>query len=691
MASPPPHQDLLRLSWEVESDEDDVEAAGRAASSSDEFDALEDWRDETELASLVHSMARMSPRSRQTAIGSTPGLSSRRAAMLVALSAAGCHVRTIHETRESGMHSVVVAAPEPIIERAAEAARMQMPTRFGARTFDVDDRQAFVDAAPPHAAPGSLFLRAQRIEALIGYIRDAVDPSPFELLAEGELDAIVPLHEEPDLSRLQSGTQVCGPLPALDAIRGYFGESVGFYFAFVDHLTMAYLWLIVPALITSVIQWVLQNSSEEAWITMAYTVVVLLWSTIVLETWKRQQVTLAAAWGMLNHEETERPLPSFAGVTRRGLYVGAAFVPEERLRSVGLPADDAVVETVHNRTSRRLRLSASAAFTLLLIGLVICAMLGFMGIKLALESGKVFGERYGAIAGGVINGLGITLLNKVYELVATRLNAWENHRTATEAADALIVKLAAFTIVNSYASLFYVAFAREAPLFGEGKSCAPDCLDELATILASVLITQQVFRLAKEFVVPVAKAALLRFLGHGGSHDHKLAPAPQLHKEYATLVVTFGYVTLFAAAFPLGALTSLVLGLIEARVDLAKFVLSQRIEPRGAEDIGAWQHVVEALSHVAVVTNTALLLVTSPHLRDTVTKLMPGTPSSAETLAYTVLIAAGIEHAVFALKYIVAIAIPDVPAAVREALALERLAEYRSLVARRREADDLRQ
>ena len=40
------------------------------------------------------------------------------------------------------------------------------------------------------------------------------------------------------------------------------------------------------------------------------------------------------------------------------------------------------------------------------------------------------------------------------------INFIENHRTQTEYDDALILKLFAFQFVNSYTSLFYIAFFR---------------------------------------------------------------------------------------------------------------------------------------------------------------------------------------------------------------------------------------
>lgn len=49
---------------------------------------------------------------------------------------------------------------------------------------------------------------------------------------------------------------------------------------------------------------------------------------------------------------------------------------------------------------------------------------------------------------------------KIYTKIAIWFTKWENYRTKTEYDDALIIKLFLFEFVNSYGSLFYMAFFR---------------------------------------------------------------------------------------------------------------------------------------------------------------------------------------------------------------------------------------
>lgn len=81
---------------------------------------------------------------------------------------------------------------------------------------------------------------------------------------------------------------------------------------------------------------------------------------------------------------------------------------------------------------------------------------------------------------------------------------------------------------------------------------------------------------------------------------------------YACPSSQFGYATLFATSFTLAPLMAAVNNYVEIRVDGWKIsMLSRRPFPQGAEDIGQWQGLLEFMSTLQVITNTALILFTS--------------------------------------------------------------------------------
>ncbi len=69
-------------------------------------------------------------------------------------------------------------------------------------------------------------------------------------------------------------------------------------------------------------------------------------------------------------------------------------------------------------------------------------------------------------------------------------------------------------------------------------------------------------------------------------------------------MIQFGFVTLFVASFPLAPLLALFNNLCEIRVDAWKITTqSRRVVPEKAQDIGAWQPILQGVAILAVATN----------------------------------------------------------------------------------------
>lgn len=250
-----------------------------------------------------------------------------------------------------------------------------------------------------------------------------------------------------------------------------------------------------------------------------------------------------------------------------------------------------------------------------------------------------------------------------------------------------------FMFVNSYSSLFYLAFGKPFLSFGGlERGCPSSCFAELGIQLGSILITSIFLGNARELLLPYALAWFKRRARHEPAHGDAVgllhtatgdepvsqaAPRAPIGDtdhigEYAELVIQLGYVTLFAAAFPAAPLVVLANNLIEHRIDLFKLTrVCHRAPPAAAQDIGAWLHIIEFVGYAAVVSNLALLTVTSSALRMLVARGLGASASPAHVLAITVLAAVVGEHVLLGLKYGVAAWIADVPEAVANRLALE--------------------
>ncbi len=206
----------------------------------------------------------------------------------------------------------------------------------------------------------------------------------------------------------------------------------------------------------------------------------------------------------------------------------------------------------------------------------------------------------------------------------------------SEAEDSLIMKKFALQFVNRYCALIYTAFWLQD-------------MDQLRALLISLLTTGAVIGNIMELGLPYLTLKYGEYAGkkedaaheaHHPSESSGASPAKELtgaekekqtalrallvaevsrapydlNEDYLEMVLQYGYVSMFAAAFPLAPLLAYVNNCFEGRVDLTKLTECRRqpIEPRS--NIGAWQSCLEIVSFASVLTNCFLLSMMSSHL-----------------------------------------------------------------------------
>jgi len=276
----------------------------------------------------------------------------------------------------------------------------------------------------------------------------------------------------------------------------------------------------------------------------------------------------------------------------------------------------------------------------------------------------------------VLNAIQIQILNQIYGRVGLALTEFENHKTETSFSNSLIAKSFLFKFVNSYNSLFYIAFFKQNDAavggcvmfktqFPGTDEPQPDCLKELTLQLGIIFGTAIVVSNFVELFVPWLKGKIQAKLNTDSNAttdksrpelEYELAPYESTFDDFDELVIQFGYVTLFVVAFPLAPLVALLSNIVEMRVDGTKLLLlTRRPEPRGAANIGTWFDILQAVSFIAVATNVAILAF-STHI---IKEWFP----DAATRAYFFLF---VEHAILAIKFSLMFFVPDEPAEVRE-------------------------
>jgi len=88
--------------------------------------------------------------------------------------------------------------------------------------------------------------------------------------------------------------------------------------------------------------------------------------------------------------------------------------------------------------------------------------------------------------------------------------------------------------------------------------------------------------------------------------DLKLINYEGLFDEYLEMVIQFGFITIFVAAFPLAPFLALINNWIEIRLDAHKIVCeTRRTVPERAKNIGIWFSILTFVIHLAVISNVS--------------------------------------------------------------------------------------
>ena len=517
------------------------------------------------------------------------------------------------------------------------------------------------------------------------------------LIAQGKMVSCFPVHDETQLDLLwKHWAMSWGSVQPLQAIRNYFGEQIGLYFAFFGFYTS---WLAFPAIAGLVVfVFGLAGGGLDNRLVPIYAVVLAMWATLLLEFWKRYNAHLSFTWGMVGFQEIEETRAAFKGELQPGFWTPAGFIaldPEDYDEEERKKIPYAVYYPPWKIT-----LKSITGFSVLLlgVGVVLLATLALLFLRYWL-SFWIDGDpaspnfnpnafQWGKTIGGVINGAAIAGFNVVFKLMAIVLNNWENYRTESAYTNNLVIKIFLFQSVNSYFTLFYIAFFKEnAVIFGVEDSCQPDCMTELTYQLATILITGQVLGQIAQVLAPIVKmrlrrvaqqVAVRRFRSRMAAEGRKpvstsltyvekqnqLEPFEGIVFEYMPKMIQFGYIALFASAFPIGALLALLNNLSYLRSNAVKMIKAiQRPKYIGAETIGSFYTILQILSYLAVISNVVIIALTSNQLESYVS----GIDTAGKLRAILIL-----EHGVLFFKIIISFTIPDTPSYIAKAIARQK-------------------
>eukprot|EP00002_Diphylleia_rotans_P018600 TRINITY_DN359_c0_g6_i1.p1 TRINITY_DN359_c0_g6~~TRINITY_DN359_c0_g6_i1.p1 ORF type:complete len:691 (-),score=174.98 TRINITY_DN359_c0_g6_i1:495-2567(-) len=624
---------------------------------------------------------------------------SERILILKNLRAAGL-VFEQAESRDRDEIFVRIGATQERLEKEAERMELVLPLNAnetvlstGAAAFTVEQKDEF--RGDNFDDPSKPFFRSSKRQQIIisiiasKYTDGGAGLDYRGLLHKKKVLHFFPLHDFEALKELDDEWagldqfKSIQNLPRIleqpiDKVRDYFGEYVAVYFAWLGFYTKC----LVPLSLFGFIVLIVQIADEvDNVLVPVYCIFLSLWATFFLEFWKREQATLAWRWNSAGVEEDEPVRPNFQGEKKVSRITG-----EE--------------EIYYSPLKRAAKLAVSYPLILSILSAVIIATFGILVLRIVLSRTKSM-QTIGPLLAGSLNAVSIVILDQLYLYVAYYLNEWENYRTETQFEDNLIAKNFLFQFINSYVSLFYIAYAKSSKpeIFGEQDQCEGSCMQELLIQLGSIFATRMVVQQAMESLVPYFKMKLRTWaetsstvLDTASSDSDITLEESQSKRErylnafddYNEMIIQFGYVTLFAAAFPVASLLALMNNVIEIRTDAQKLCTSfQRPFYRTVEDIGTYYYILEIMSTVAVMTNCCILAFTSDIFEN------EGYVEEGDT-SKKIWIAVIAEHVILLLKFIINILVPDVPSDVQEAMLAAKFHQEKSMKTQAKKAAENR-
>ncbi|XP_033257962.1 anoctamin-10 isoform X4 [Orcinus orca] len=461
-------------------------------------------------------------------------------------------------------------------------------TRHNFKGFDDDNDDFLTMAERQFIIKHELeSLRARDEKMIPGYPQAKLYPGKSllrRLLTSGIVIQVFPLHDNEALKKLEDTwyTRFTLKYQPIDSIRGYFGETIALYFGFLEYFTFA----LIPVAVLGLPYYLFVWENYDKYVVFAS--FNLIWSTVILEVWKRGCASMTYRWGTLvMKRQFEEPRPGYHGV-------------------LGINAVTGREEPLYPSYKRQLRIYlVSLPFVCLCLYFSLFVMMIYFDMEAwALDLHENSRSEWTSIllyVPSIIYAIVIEIMNRLYRYAAEFLTSWENHRLESAYQNHLILKVLVFNFLNCFASLFYIAF-----------------------VLRDMKLLRQ------------------------GTFD-----------DYLELFLQFGYVSLFSCVYPLAAAFAVLNNLTEVNSDALKMCrVFKRPFSEPSASIGVWQLAFETMSVISVVTNCALIGM-SPQ----VNALFP------ESKADLILIVVAVEHALLALKFILAFAIPDKPRHIQMKLA----------------------
>jgi anoctamin-10 len=211
----------------------------------------------------------------------------------------------------------------------------------------------------------------------------------------------------------------------------------------------------------------------------------------------------------------------------------------------------------------------------------------------------------------VLHSMCIMMFNNYYRQVALWLTEKENHRSQSQFESSLILKRFFFEAFDCYLPLFYLAFYELDAKLLKLELMALYTTDTFRRVLTETLVPLILLSTHRIGGVLRNRSLQKKIEVREGvtTEDERIAREMkkdeyEIFDDYLEMVIELGYITLFASAFPLAPLLSLICNIVEFRSDIFKVVFLARKPPcERRAHIGVWADVQVAMAWISILTN----------------------------------------------------------------------------------------
>ena len=399
----------------------------------------------------------------------------------------------------------------------------------------------------------------------------------------------------------------------INTIRNYFGETVSYYFLWLDHYSRMllfpsifgafifisyFLWNKIP-LIT-----LFSNSIKMDYydfLLILNCALLTIWLTLFIKSWAQKEKIYNYIWGINTNQKEIKMNEEFVPNSKEKLIMGY-YVPIEK-------------EPYHT-----FKKYISYSVLLGMILLVISIIYSLFRLKARLVNGNVWHDYKISFYIACLNGLQIKGMNYIYYYIAQYLNNWENHFSLNDKNNSFSLKLILFDFMNSYSSLFYIAFIKP---YNEGcvnNNCPKELETQMYSIflvylcvfIGEILYLYIIYFYQKDKIGSLINEEKVEI--QSLEHIIMISPADNLNIEYNDIINQFGFACLFSIAAPLTPLIIFLLSLVYRLTNYYKFVHLKRVEILDeSKGISFYNKIIKMLLFIGVMVNVAIFLFSRPN------------------------------------------------------------------------------